>query len=58
MTPARLTGPRLAVREVEAEDADGLPAVYGDAAATRHLGFEPHSREQVEAVVDRSIASA
>lgn len=58
MTRVHLTGPRLALREVEPEDADALLAVYGDPEATRHLSFEPRTPEQVQAIVDRSIASA
>ncbi len=58
MTPVHLAGPRLALREVEPEDTDALLAIYGDAEATRHLSFEPRTPEQVQAIVDRSIASA
>ncbi|MFB7513176.1 GNAT family N-acetyltransferase [Streptomyces sp. NPDC056144] len=58
MTSVRLTGPRLALREVESEDVGPLLAVYGDPEATRHLSFEPRTPEQVQAIVDRSIASA
>ncbi|WP_089100515.1 GNAT family N-acetyltransferase [Streptomyces hyaluromycini] len=58
MTPVDLTGPHLALREVEPEDTDALLAIYGDPEATRHLSFEPRTPEQVQAIVDRSIASA
>ncbi|MFJ4591378.1 MULTISPECIES: GNAT family N-acetyltransferase [unclassified Kitasatospora] len=58
MTPVHLTGPNLALREVEPEDTDDLLAIYGDPEATRHLSFEPRTREQVQAITDRSIASA
>ncbi|MFI6157705.1 GNAT family N-acetyltransferase [Kitasatospora sp. NPDC051170] len=58
MTPVHLTGPRLAMREVEPGDTDDLLAVYGDPEATRHLSFEPRTREQVQAITDRSIAAA
>ncbi|WP_078860986.1 GNAT family N-acetyltransferase [Streptomyces rubellomurinus] len=58
MTPVHLAGPRLAMREVEPEDTDDLLAVYGDPEATRHLSFEPRTREQVQAITDRSIAAA
>lgn len=58
MTQVRLTGPHLALREVEPEDTGALLAVYGDPEATRHLSFEPRTTEQVQAIVDRSIASA
>ncbi|WP_374324029.1 hypothetical protein [Streptomyces sp. AP-93] len=33
-------------------------ATYGDPEATRHLSFEPRTRDQVQAITDRSIASA
>ncbi|GAA0293926.1 GNAT family protein [Streptomyces polychromogenes] len=58
MTPVHLAGPRLALREVEPEDAADLLAIYGDPEATRHLSFEPRTPDQVQAIVDRSIASA
>ncbi|MFD9353578.1 GNAT family N-acetyltransferase [Streptomyces sp. NPDC060031] len=58
MTPVHLAGPRLALREVEPDDTDDLLAVYGDPEATRHLSFEPRTRDQVQAIVDRSIATA
>ncbi|MEV7782833.1 GNAT family N-acetyltransferase [Kitasatospora sp. NPDC088351] len=51
-------GPRLALREVEPEDTEDLLAIYGDPEATRHLSFEPRTREQVQAITARSIASA
>lgn len=58
MTPVHLAGPRLALREVEPEDTEALLAIYGDPEATRHLSFEPRTPEQVQAIVERSIASA
>lgn len=58
MTPVHLAGPRLALREVEPEDAVDLLAIYGDPEATRHLSFEPRTPDQVQAIVDRSIGSA
>ncbi|MFJ9774052.1 GNAT family N-acetyltransferase [Kitasatospora sp. NPDC101157] len=58
MTPVHLAGPRLAMREVEPEDTDALLAIYGDPEATRHLSFEPRTRDQVQAITARSIASA
>ncbi|MFE0578120.1 GNAT family N-acetyltransferase [Streptomyces sp. NPDC058874] len=58
MTPVHLTGPNLALREVEPEDTDAILAIYGDPEATRYLSFEPRTPEQVQAIVDRSIASA
>ncbi|MEU3598598.1 GNAT family N-acetyltransferase [Streptomyces sp. NPDC006798] len=58
MYPVRRAGPRLALRELEPLDVDGVFAIYGSPVATRHLSFEPRTREQVAAIVDRSIASA
>ncbi|WP_369808277.1 GNAT family N-acetyltransferase [Kitasatospora sp. MY 5-36] len=46
MTPLHLTGPNLALREVEPEDTDDLLAIYGDPEATRHLSFEPRTRNR------------
>ncbi len=58
MTSVHMAGPRLALREVEPEDADALLAIYGDPEATRHLSFEPRTPEQVQLIIDRSIGSA
>lgn len=58
MTSVHLAGPRLALREIEHEDTDALLAIYGDPEATRHLSFEPRTRDQVQAIVDRSMNSA
>jgi RimJ/RimL family protein N-acetyltransferase len=53
-----ITGARLGLREFCSDDVGAVFAIYGDEDATRHLSFEPRSREQVEAIVERSIASA
>ncbi|MFD8087035.1 GNAT family N-acetyltransferase [Kitasatospora sp. NPDC059722] len=58
MTPLHLAGPRLALREVEPGDTDDLLAIYGDPESTKHLSFEPRTRDQVEAITTRSIDSA
>ncbi|GJF31755.1 N-acetyltransferase [Kitasatospora sp. NE20-6] len=58
MTSVHVTGPRLTLREIESGDTDDLLAIYGDPEATRHLSFEPRTRDQVQAIVDRSIDSA
>ncbi|MEU5973788.1 GNAT family protein [Streptomyces sp. NPDC047315] len=58
MRPAHRTGPRLALRELEPGDVDGLFAIYGSPEATHHLSFEPRTHGQVAAIVERSIASA
>jgi [ribosomal protein S5]-alanine N-acetyltransferase len=58
MYPVEIAGLRLRLREFTDKDVEAVFAVYGDAEATRHLSFEPRSREQVEAIVARSIVSA
>ncbi|WP_239516140.1 MULTISPECIES: GNAT family protein [unclassified Streptomyces] len=58
MTSVHLASPRLALREVEPEDNADLLAIYGDPEATRHLSFEPRTRDQAQGIIDRSIASA
>ncbi|WP_328731865.1 GNAT family N-acetyltransferase [Streptomyces caniferus] len=58
MHPVDIAGPRLQLRELTLDDADAVHAIYGDAEATRHLSFEPRTREQVEEIVSRSIASS
>ncbi|AUG79023.1 hypothetical protein CFP65_4269 [Kitasatospora sp. MMS16-BH015] len=47
LTPVRLTGPRLAIREFHhtPEDVDALHAVFGDPETARYLPFEPRDRE-------------
>jgi [ribosomal protein S5]-alanine N-acetyltransferase len=58
MYPVEVAGLRLRLREFTDADVDAVYAVYGDAQATRHLSFEPRSREQVAAIVARSVESA
>ncbi|WAL72671.1 GNAT family protein [Kitasatospora sp. YST-16] len=58
MDPVHLSGSRLALREVESDDQSALLAIYGDPEATRPLSFEPRTVEQVQTIIDRSIASA
>ncbi|MFD0367375.1 GNAT family N-acetyltransferase [Streptomyces sp. NPDC127114] len=58
MPPTHLAGPHLALRDIDPGDTDALLAVYGDPEATRHLSFEPRTPEQVQTIVDRSVASA
>ncbi|MFF7634647.1 GNAT family N-acetyltransferase [Kitasatospora sp. NPDC008050] len=58
MTAVHLTGPRLVLREIEPGDADALLDIYGDPAVTRHLSFGPCTPEQVDLIVERSIAGA
>ncbi|MDT0305869.1 GNAT family protein [Streptomyces sp. DSM 44917] len=58
MYPVSHPSARLLLRELEAGDVDAVLGIYGSAEATRHLSFEPRSREQVEQIVGRSIGSA
>ncbi|MFI8201107.1 GNAT family N-acetyltransferase [Streptomyces sp. NPDC085942] len=58
MYPISRHSPRLHLRELTPQDAEGVFAIYGDARATEHMSFEPRSRDDVEAIVARSITSA
>ncbi|MGB8944955.1 MAG: GNAT family protein [Streptomyces sp.] len=58
MYPVLHTASRLSLRELASDDVDGVLAIYGDPETTRHLSFEPRSREQAAALVDRSVQSA
>ncbi|MFD9541943.1 GNAT family N-acetyltransferase [Streptomyces sp. NPDC060022] len=58
MYPISRAGERLHLRELHPDDAEAMYAIYGDARATEHMSFEPRSREEVRAIVTRSIASA
>ncbi|MCK7627601.1 GNAT family N-acetyltransferase [Streptomyces sp. RS10V-4] len=58
MHPVDIAGPRLQLRELSSSDVDAVHAIYGDAEATRHLSFEPRTREQVGEIVSRSVASS
>ncbi|MDT0317744.1 GNAT family N-acetyltransferase [Streptomyces millisiae] len=58
MHPVTLTHQRLTLRELLLDDVDDVHAVYGSPEATRHLSFEPRSREQVGLIVARSMVSA
>ncbi|KOG78528.1 GNAT family N-acetyltransferase [Streptomyces varsoviensis] len=58
MYPIARESTRLALRELTTDDVDAVLAIYGDAEATRHLSFTPRSREDVDGIVTRSIASA
>jgi [ribosomal protein S5]-alanine N-acetyltransferase len=51
--PVTLATPRLTLREFTGTDLGALHTVYGDPATTQHLSFEPRSREQVAAILDR-----
>ncbi|MFI1937486.1 GNAT family N-acetyltransferase [Streptomyces purpureus] len=58
MHPVSRLSHRLELRELAAEDVDAVLGIYGDPKATEHLSFEPRSRDQVQQIVDRSMASA
>lgn len=58
MYPISRHSRRLHLRELRPDDAEGVFAIYGDARATEHLSFDPRTREDVGAIVARSIASA
>jgi ribosomal-protein-alanine N-acetyltransferase len=49
--PVTVKGDRVDLREFSPDDADSVLAIYGDPTATRHLSFEPRTREQVEATI-------
>ncbi|WP_243725690.1 GNAT family N-acetyltransferase [Actinomadura rubrisoli] len=48
----------MALREFVRDDTDGILAVYGDPVVTKHLSFEPRSRDQVAATLDNVIEAA
>ncbi|MGW4291067.1 GNAT family N-acetyltransferase [Streptomyces sp. NPDC004673] len=58
MHPVLCSSARLELRELTAEDVDGVFAIYGNSEATEHLSFEPRSHEQVGQIVTRAVASA
>lgn len=47
MYPVKIDGEWIALREFTADDVDALLPIYGDPEATRHMSFEPQTREQV-----------
>ncbi|MFD4987405.1 GNAT family N-acetyltransferase [Streptomyces sp. NPDC058374] len=58
MHPVARSTARLALRETDVSDVEGVHAIYGNAEATRHLSFEPRTRDEVGQIVARSVASA
>jgi RimJ/RimL family protein N-acetyltransferase len=60
MHPVEVTGRRgrVRLREFRADDVTALHLVYGDPEATRHLSFEPRSRDDVELIVRRIMTDA
>ncbi|MEV5545837.1 GNAT family protein [Streptomyces sp. NPDC052309] len=58
MYPVKRSGPRLELRELAVEDIDPMHAVYGSPETTRHLSFEPRTRDEVGRFVVLSVAAA
>ncbi|MEW1583402.1 GNAT family N-acetyltransferase [Streptomyces microflavus] len=58
MYPISRHSRRLHLRELSHKDAEDVFAIYGDARATEHLSFDPRTRDDVEAIVARSVTSA
>ncbi|MGA5129913.1 GNAT family N-acetyltransferase [Streptomyces olivoreticuli] len=58
MYPVSYSSPRLALRELTTDDVDPVHAIYGDPDATRHLSFEPRTRDQVAQLITRTVESA
>ncbi len=58
MYPVEHASPRLVLREIGIDDVDAVHAIYSNAEATRHLSFEPRTREQVGKIIARSMVSA
>ena len=56
--PVAVTGPRISLREFSPADHAELHAIYSDEATTEHLSFEPRTREQVTALLERIDRSA
>ncbi|MFI2613222.1 GNAT family N-acetyltransferase [Streptomyces sp. NPDC018584] len=58
MYPVEQSSARLLLREITINDVDAVHAIYGDAEATKHLSFEPRTRDQVGQIIARSMVSA
>jgi len=56
--PVAVQGEHIRLREFTGDDVDALHRVYGDPEATRHLSFEPRSRDQVAKLVTDTIRRA
>lgn len=56
--PVHRLSQRLELRELQADDADAVFAIYGSEAATEHLSFEPRTLDEVRQIVTRSIETA
>ncbi|MGW7440876.1 GNAT family N-acetyltransferase [Streptomyces sp. NPDC054849] len=58
MFPVTCSSERLRLRELSADDTDGLFAILGSPEATAHLSLGTQTRAGVEAIVDWYIAAA
>lgn len=58
MYPVTVEGERVFLREFTADDVDALLDIYGDPIATRHLSFEPRTRDQAAQIVERATGRA
>ncbi|MFJ2559061.1 MULTISPECIES: GNAT family N-acetyltransferase [unclassified Streptomyces] len=58
MYPVDRQDARLALRELTAADIDAVATIYGSTEVTQHLSFTPRSRDEVDGIVARSMASA
>ena len=58
MYPVHRHGPRLALREISADDIDAVLAIYGSDEATAHLSFPPRNRDEVGQVVAWATSTA
>jgi len=56
VTLPTLTAAAVRLREFTLGDVDALHRVYGDPEATRHLSFEPRSRDQVAEIIEGILA--
>ena len=58
MYPVTEKGRQLTLREFREDDLDALLGIYGDPVATQNLSFAPRNRDQVAAIIRRSMESA
>lgn len=56
--PVTIPGPRLTLREVTADDFDGLFALEGDERVCYHLSYDTKGAEAVQARLEDAIARA
>jgi [ribosomal protein S5]-alanine N-acetyltransferase len=58
MQPVNLVMTLVRLREFTPDDADSLYKVYSDPDTTRHLSFEPKSREEAVSIVAAAMKAA